>query len=216
MAATLAGVCQVPLTSVLLLFELTHDYRIVLPLLGAVGLSSWITSRSLKKKDDSENDFSKKKENENYNKFETKELLVSEAMRREYVSVVMSTMLMEVVALMLANNQSCVLIVDDDNLLIGLLTLENIQDFCKLSQQTNKIPQELIVSELCSLKNDMCRFPQTVTPEMSLYSAEVIMNMYGVTHLPVISEDQKAFPVGILDRESISLACRFPKKFHLM
>ncbi|XP_023747967.1 chloride channel protein CLC-e [Lactuca sativa] len=208
MAATLAGVCQVPLTSVLLLFELTHDYRIVLPLLGAVGLSSWITSRSLKKKDDSENDFSKKKENENHNKFETKELLVSEAMRREYVSVVMSTMLMEVVALMLENNQSCVLIVDDDNLLIGLLTLENIQDFCKLSQQTNKIPQELIVSELCSLKNDMCRFPQTVTPEMSLYSAEVIMNMYGVTHLPVISEDQKAFPVGILDRESINLACR--------
>lgn len=36
MAATLAGVCQVPLTSVLLLFELTQDYRIVLPLLGAV------------------------------------------------------------------------------------------------------------------------------------------------------------------------------------
>ncbi|CAI9299183.1 unnamed protein product [Lactuca saligna] len=85
MAATLAGVCQVPLTSVLLLFELTHDYRIVLPLLGAVGLSSWITSRSLKKKDDGENDFSKKKENENNNKFGTKELLVSEAMRREYV-----------------------------------------------------------------------------------------------------------------------------------
>ncbi|GJN17935.1 hypothetical protein PR202_gb05043 [Eleusine coracana subsp. coracana] len=44
MAATLAGVCKVPLTSVLLLFELTQDYRIVLPLLGAVGLSSWITS----------------------------------------------------------------------------------------------------------------------------------------------------------------------------
>ncbi|KAL9261576.1 Chloride channel protein CLC-e-like protein [Drosera capensis] len=44
MATTLAGVCQVTLTSVLLLFELTQDYRIVLPLLGAVGLSSWITS----------------------------------------------------------------------------------------------------------------------------------------------------------------------------
>lgn len=44
MAATLAGVCQVPLTAVLLLFELTQDYRIVLPLLGAVGLSSLITS----------------------------------------------------------------------------------------------------------------------------------------------------------------------------
>ena len=51
MAATLAGVCQVPLTAVLLLFELTQDYRIVLPLLGAVGLSSWVTSGQKRRKD---------------------------------------------------------------------------------------------------------------------------------------------------------------------
>lgn len=49
MAATLAGVCQVPLTSVLLLFELTRDYRIILPLMAAVGLSSWIASTANKK-----------------------------------------------------------------------------------------------------------------------------------------------------------------------
>lgn len=49
MAAMLAGVCQVPLTSVLLLFELTRDYRIILPLMGAVGLSSWIASSFTKK-----------------------------------------------------------------------------------------------------------------------------------------------------------------------
>lgn len=40
MAATLASVCSVPLTSVLLLFELTKDYTILLPLL--VSLGSWI------------------------------------------------------------------------------------------------------------------------------------------------------------------------------
>ncbi|KAH7427198.1 hypothetical protein KP509_10G033900 [Ceratopteris richardii] len=44
MAATLAGVCQLPLTSVLLLFELTRDYRIIIPLMTAVGVSSWIAS----------------------------------------------------------------------------------------------------------------------------------------------------------------------------
>ncbi|CAN1354006.1 Chloride channel protein CLC-f [Linum perenne] len=44
MAATLASVCSVPLTSVLLLFELTKDYRIILPLMGAVGLAIWVAS----------------------------------------------------------------------------------------------------------------------------------------------------------------------------
>lgn len=33
MAALLASVCSVPLTSVLLLFELTKDYHILLPLM---------------------------------------------------------------------------------------------------------------------------------------------------------------------------------------
>lgn len=45
MAATLASVCSVPLTSVLLLFELTKDYRILLPLMVKIMLItilSWL------------------------------------------------------------------------------------------------------------------------------------------------------------------------------
>ncbi|KAK3237902.1 hypothetical protein CYMTET_52054, partial [Cymbomonas tetramitiformis] len=41
MAGVLAGVCRVPLTSALLIFELTSDYDLVLPLMAAVGISSW-------------------------------------------------------------------------------------------------------------------------------------------------------------------------------
>ena len=40
MAGVLAGICRVPLTAILLLFELTHDYRIIVPLMGTVGVSS--------------------------------------------------------------------------------------------------------------------------------------------------------------------------------
>ena len=43
-AGMLAASCQVPLTAVLLLFELTRDYLIVVPTLGAVGLSYWLVS----------------------------------------------------------------------------------------------------------------------------------------------------------------------------
>lgn len=40
-AGILAASCRVPLTSVLLLFELTRDYALILPTLLAVGLSFW-------------------------------------------------------------------------------------------------------------------------------------------------------------------------------
>ncbi len=42
MAAVLAGSARAPLTSVLLMFEMTRDYRIVLPLMAAAGLSMWL------------------------------------------------------------------------------------------------------------------------------------------------------------------------------
>lgn len=42
--AMLASNCGVPLTSILLLFELTRDYLIVVPAIAAVGISFWISS----------------------------------------------------------------------------------------------------------------------------------------------------------------------------
>ncbi|KAJ9704717.1 hypothetical protein PVL29_002988 [Vitis rotundifolia] len=181
MAATLAGVCQVPLTAVLLLFELTQDYRIVLPLLGAVGLSSWTTSGQAKRKD--VGDPEKLKEGNVTQKpdlsshdpsvlsssysvvakasyasnlcevesslcvddsnSETKELekriFVSQAMRTRYVTVLMSTLLIEAVSLMLEEKQACAVIVDDDHLLIGLLTLEDIQEFSEREKDRIRI-----------------------------------------------------------------------------
>jgi H+/Cl- antiporter ClcA len=45
MAAVLAGSARAPITSILLLFELTHDIRIVLPLMAAAGLSAALVER---------------------------------------------------------------------------------------------------------------------------------------------------------------------------
>jgi hypothetical protein len=45
MAAVLAGSARAPLTALLLLFELTRDIRIVLPLMAAAGLSALLVER---------------------------------------------------------------------------------------------------------------------------------------------------------------------------
>ncbi|KAL7237215.1 hypothetical protein ACSBR1_020306 [Camellia fascicularis] len=248
MAATLAGVCQVPLTAVLLLFELTQDYRIVLPLLGAVGLSSWITSghtsrteRDTKKLEEGNvyptiqpkmsscnlNELSAKPSYaNNLCKIESslcvddsndateeleRQILVSQAMRTRYVTVLLGTLLTEAVNLMLEEKQSCAIIVDDDNLLVGLLTIQDIQEFSKSSKARSRRPEELLVSEVCSLNGEKCRVLWTITPGMNLFSAQIIMNRHGVSQLPVILEhveDQRGLPVGLLDNECISLACR--------
>lgn len=68
------------------------------------------------------------------------------------------------------------------------------------------------MSEVCAMYNKKCQVLWTVTPGMNLFSARMIMNRHGVCHLPVIIEhveDGRGLPVGLLDRECISLACRF-------
>jgi CIC family chloride channel protein len=43
MAAVLAGTIHAPITSFMLLFEMTHDYRIILPLMAAVNVSLFLS-----------------------------------------------------------------------------------------------------------------------------------------------------------------------------
>lgn len=45
MAAVLAGAVRAPLTAMMLLFEMTNDYRIILPLMLTVVVSVWVSTR---------------------------------------------------------------------------------------------------------------------------------------------------------------------------
>ncbi|KAL6214219.1 hypothetical protein ACLB2K_013657 [Fragaria x ananassa] len=141
-----------------------------------------------------------------------KKLLVSEAMRTRYVTVWMNTSLTEAVALMLAEKQPCAMVVDSDQVLIGILTLEDIQKFSnKYAKSRRKQPKELIVYEMCSSDGEVCNVPGTATPSMDLFSAQNIMNRYEMNEIPVVTEhpqDQRGHLVGLLDRDCISLTFR--------
>ncbi|KAJ4914004.1 Chloride channel protein CLC-e [Raphanus sativus] len=242
MAATLAGVCQVPLTSVLLLFELTQDYRIVLPLLGAVGMSSWITSGQSKRQETRETKETRIRNSQEAvqslaspddgsstnnlcevesslciddSSIQTEELqrtiFVSEAMRTRFATVMMSTSLEEAITRMLIEKQSCALIVDPDNLFLGLLTLSDILEYSKSRKEGSKAPKEIFVSEICSMSGGRCKVPWTVTPDMDLLAAQTIMNKHEISHLPVVSggsDSRRIHPVGVLDIECISVTRR--------
>jgi CBS domain-containing protein len=279
MAATLAGVCQVPLTSVLLLFELTHDYRIIIPLMGAVGFSSWISSALTRKMNEKLNDkkpipsnvnkrgnkqsleekplfvFQQSKnwqsssvdlveslplsketvlhrnnlcqlesslcvENSNFKEEQLEELIpVAAAMRTRYVTVFQHTSVQDAMALMLAEKEWCALVVDSDNLLKGILTLGDIQQYGKMARarESNKLVEvgTVPVSEVCTSWNGGGKGLEllTVFPHSSLKAARRLMAVRGLRQLPVVAEaasqvDQMGPLVGLLDRECINLACR--------
>ncbi|KAM1031548.1 hypothetical protein ACFX2C_035321 [Malus domestica] len=121
----------------------------------------------------------------------------------------MGMLLTEAVSLMLVEKQPCTMIVDDDHILIGLPTLEDIQEFSnKYATSRRKRPKwymlhELIVSQLCSWNGEVCRVPWTAAPTMTLLSAQNIMTKFRMDQISVVTQhvqDHTGHLVGLLDR----------------
>ncbi|KAG1327326.1 chloride channel protein CLC-f [Cocos nucifera] len=237
MAATLASVCSVPLTSVLLLFELTKDYRILLPLMGAVGLAIWVPSVANQSKDGDilesrshGRGYSSLSSAEDKNEavwrrpdggddFELStietgihqhgaineemlldELKVSQAMSKNYVKAVPTVMLKEAIKLLHDNHQNCVLIVDDEDFLEGILTLGDIRRRgLEAHGETPRTPN----GDSTGLDVNSCLISSCLTrgfkyrgserglltcfPDTDLTTAKELMEAKGIKQLPVVN-----------------------------
>ncbi|XP_021905903.1 chloride channel protein CLC-f [Carica papaya] len=252
MAATLASVCSVPLTSVLLLFELTKDYRILLPLMGAVGLAIWVPSvanqvkeseasdarnsgrggYSLSHTDDKnegmwrridgvdgseltviENAVDHEATNE---EMLLEDLKVSSAMSNNYVKVSLNATLKEATKCLRDSQQNCVLVVDDDDYLAGILTCGDIRRYVSknvdmggsAALDVNMCPVSFVCTQKISYRG-RARGLLTCYPDTNLAVAKEIMEARGIKQLPVVrhggkmQKGRKRRIVAILHYDSI-------------
>ncbi|RZC16126.1 chloride channel protein CLC-f-like isoform X1 [Glycine soja] len=247
MAATLASACSVPLTSVLLLFELTKDYRILLPLMGAVGLAIWVPSVTNQVKgsqtpdssksargyspishagDDNEDNWRQANDGNDLElsivgdgtdlePIDTELLLdnlqVSRAMSKQYLKVLSSLTLKDAMKCMHDSQQKCVLVVDKEDFLEGILTCGDVKR-C-LSQKSNDTLKSdsgildnvgfgLTQLQKLALKANTCLVSSVCTrgmtyrgqergiltcyPNTSLAMAKELMEAKGIKQLPVV------------------------------
>ncbi|KAK8542564.1 hypothetical protein V6N13_136864 [Hibiscus sabdariffa] len=228
MAATLASVCSVPLTSVLLLFELTKDYRILLPLMGAVGLAIWVPSVANQHKETEASD--SRNSARGYSSVSAAEELsvmekaadlevLDEDIVLEELRVSMAVTVKEAVKRMHDSHQKCALVVDDDDFLEGILTFGDIRRCLSkkpsdVSKGDSTAPDvnACLVSSVCT-KGISYRGQErgvlTCFPETDLAMARELMEASGVKQLPVVKrgreprKGRKRRVIAILHYDSI-------------
>ncbi|KAI3769079.1 hypothetical protein L6452_00175 [Arctium lappa] len=249
MAATLASVCSVPLTSVLLLFELTKDYRILLPLMGAVGLAIWVPSVANQSKEAEGSDA--RSSSRGYSILSPiddwrqngeddlelcimgpgdsheaidediilEDLKVSQAMSNNYPKVLLSSTVNEAVKCMNDGQQSCVLVVDPEDHLEGILTYGDIKRgiFKTLNKSSDSGSStsnlsEYLVSSICTRGinyRGRKRGILTCYPDTDLAIAKKLMEAKEIKQLPVVQhvvdfqEERKRRVVAILYYHSV-------------
>lgn len=196
MAAVFAGAARAPFTAILIIFEMTGDYAIMLPVMTAVVLSTAL-SRALSR----ENIYTLKllRRGVDLGQEEVSDIMrtvrVEEVMTRRFATIRAAASIDELLRLVRRTNHHGFPVVDDKGRLSGIVTLTDLERH--LAEGRNN----LTVGDIAT------RSPYLAYPDQSLdrvlRGAE---DEYG--RIPVVSRDDHRKLVGVLQRRDVIKAYR--------
>ena len=197
MAAVLAGTVRAPLTSVLLLFEMTRDYRIVLPLMAAVGLCAWVLDQIDTSKP--ANPMILQLSNLPADIEVLEKIRIAEVMTLNPASIKYSMPLLQAAQFITSGYHHSALVLDDINHLQGILTTQDIKRL--LSAPVGDRPiEELTVENICT-SQVLCTYA-----DESLAEALKRMAARDLRQMPVVDRNQPKRVIGMVDRLAITTA----------
>ncbi len=192
MAAVLAGAVHSPLTAVLLLFEMTNDYRIILPLMLAVVvsllISQWIQRESVYTLGLARKGIRLERGRD----VEVMQAIrVEEVMQTNVMSLKESDTLQEASEVFIRTRHHGLPVVNDTGELVGILTVSDID------RAHNEGKLKTTVGEVCT--RDM----EVAYPDETIGSAMRKMSTRDLGRLPVVARDNSRKLVGLLRRSDV-------------
>ncbi len=207
MAAVLAASTRAPLTAILLLFELTRDYRIVLPLMAAVGLSVWVVERLRPKKEvvpePATAEVSTEPAAPDPRQQFLNRLTVKELMQDSVLSLSASSSILDAGLKLIDRKAHSAIVVDvETSAVLGILTLQDINR--AIARWENNLPQDnreplsqQSIDNICTQK------VLYASPDEFVSEALSRMATRGLRQLPVCNPNSPTEILGLLDRDAV-------------
>lgn len=194
MGAVLAASVHVPLTAILLLFEMTQDYRIILPLMAAV-IVGLLVSRALRR--DSVYTLGLARQGLRLQRGRDVEVLenitVGEVMETNMPVLHELDSLSTAADKLMQTRHHGLAVVDKAGALVGILTVQDLERV----QAKDAGGQELSVGDVCT------RELLVVYPDESIGMGLRRMSTRDIGRLPVVARDNPARLVGVLRRTDL-------------
>lgn len=199
MATMLASNARAPLTAILLMFELTRDYRIVLPLMACVGLSIWLVDRLQGKNKASAAGSLERmglsiQSNERTAMLE--QLLVGEVMQKKWLTLPLDLGLTEGTQQLVDLELRSAIVVDGQGLACGIITLDDLNR----ALATPPLQPQTIAS-ICTKSILYAYQEETVALALGR------MGGRDLHQLPVVARDRPGEILGMFCRSNIDNAC---------
>lgn len=197
MAAVFAGAARAPITSIIILFEMTRDYDIILPLMLAVALST-VVARTLNR----ETIYTTKvrRAGIDLRRYEDVDVMrsvtVGNAMTRNFPTVSPEMSVGELISKLTRSGHHGFPVVDDDGRLFGVVTLTDVE-----ANMTGD-SAELKVEDIAT------KSPIVAYPDQSLHEVMLKLGAKDVGRIPVVDREDRSKLLGVLRRHDIIGAYR--------
>ncbi|WP_406660797.1 chloride channel protein [Methanolobus sp. ZRKC3] len=192
MGALLAGTSHAPLAAILILFEITRDYNLILPIMLAC-VASNVVSSSL----NPESIFTEGLKRRGFIIRKGQEIdimesvLVKDAMRRDVQTVSENKSVKALIALMQTSRHAGFPVLDSNGRLYGIVTLKDLRDKVEHNQL------EKTIGEIAS--TDI----ETAYPDETLNNVLKRLAARDIGRLPVVSRSDERKLLGIITRSDI-------------
>ncbi len=195
MGGLVAGTTRAPITAIIIVFELTNDYRIILPLMITCIISMILSSKLSR-----ESIYTLKlllrnigiREGMQVNVMES--IFVKDVFTRTFDSIPVTDNFSQVVNRVIRGEGLVFPVVDKESCLHGVLSIHDIKDYLF---ERDSLKNILIAGDIASTKF------QTVTPEDNCQTALERLSLSGKEGLPVVGNGDPRTVIGMLWRKDI-------------
>ncbi len=195
MAAVFAGAAQAPISAILILFEMTGDYKIILPLMIACVISTLVLKRISR---DSIYTLKLRRRGIDILKLKEDDLMekikVSEAMHKKVITVNESTLVRDAGLMLKSTSHRGFPVLDSNGRLKGMVTHQDINNAFN-SGQGNLSVAEIMTSNLI-----FCY------PDETLKDALEKLGERNIGRIPVVENDDHGHLIGLITRKGIIAA----------
>jgi len=200
MGAMIAGTMQAPITVILIIFELTGDYAIILPVMTASILSSLVAFKLLS----GQSIYTRKLVRKGINIYRGRDLnilrtlQVGDVMLPQVGRVEDSTPLPQLIGKALTEQHQSFVLVDETGRMTGLVPLQNVLE---VMQDVN-LRDLLVAQDLALLDFPVLQKDQRLDEVIRRYGDS------GIEEVPVVDPAHPGMPIGMLRQQDMLAAYR--------
>ena len=197
MGAVVAGTTHAPITAIIIIFELTSTYDIILPLMITCMLSTLITTSLKRGSIYTIKLFRKGIEiSHGWEQNILQAIKVRNIMNDQVVTVPESMQLVDVINHLKTQDASYLHVVSESNELIGIISFRDIRP----------VLQEASLKQLVIARDVATTDVTTIRPSDNIQLALQEMGSRGISQLPVVADDDSRKVIGTLSKKDVLAA----------